>query len=53
MIIKIGVPPFPAAQIEFGYTAKIEHVRHSARRWAKMHGYEYVNSYGVINVAPM
>lgn len=52
MIIKIGTPPFPAAQTEFGYVAKIEHVWHSARRYAKSNGYEYVNSYGVINVAP-
>ena len=52
MIIKIGSPPFPAAQTKFGYTAKIEHVWHSARRWAKLHGYRYENSYGVIDVAP-
>ena len=52
MIIRIGSPPFPAKQTEFGYTAKIEHVWHSARRYAKLHGYEYVSSYGVIGVAP-
>lgn len=52
MIIKIGSPPFPAAQTESGYIAKIEHVWYSARRWAKRHGYAYENSYGVINIAP-
>lgn len=52
MIIKIGVPPFPAKQTESGYIAKIEHIWHSARRYAKLHGFEYTSSYGVIGVAP-
>ena len=52
MIIEIGSPSFPAKQTEFGYTAKIEHVWHSARHWAKLHGYRYENSYDVINVSP-
>ena len=52
MIIRIGSPPFPAAQTESGCTAKIEHVWHSARRWAKIHNYGYENSYGVIGIAP-
>lgn len=52
MIIKIGTPPFPAKQTEFGYIAKIEHIWHSARRYAKMHGYQYTNSFGVIGIAP-
>lgn len=52
MIIKIGTPPFPAKQTESGYVAKIEHVWHSARRYAKIHGYVYEPSYGVVDVAP-
>lgn len=52
MIIRIGTPPFPAAQTETGWLAKIEHVWHSAKRWAKLNGYVYENSYGVINIAP-
>lgn len=52
MIIKIGTPPFPAAQTESSYVAKIEHIWHAARRYAKMHDYEYTSSFGVIGVAP-
>lgn len=53
MIIKIGIPPFPAKQTEDGtYIAKLEHVWHSARRYARIHGYKYDSTYGVIGVAP-
>lgn len=52
MIIKIGIPPFPAMRTEFGFIAKIEHVWHSARRWAKINGCIYESTYGVIDVAP-
>jgi hypothetical protein len=51
-ICLIGNPPFPAAQLEGRMTAKVEHVWHSVRRWAKQHGYQYTSSYGVIDVAP-
>jgi hypothetical protein len=52
MIIRIGKPPFPAKRTELGYVAKIEHIWHSARRWAKINGYRYEPSYGVVDVAP-
>lgn len=48
----IGNPPFPAAQIEGRMIAKVEHVWHSVRRWAKQHGYQFTSSYGVIGIAP-
>jgi hypothetical protein len=51
-IQRIGNPPFPAAQLEGRMIAKIEHVWHSAMRWAKQNGYQYITSYGVIDVAP-
>lgn len=49
---RIGHPPFPAAQLESRMIAKVEHIWHSARRWAKHNGYQYTSSYGVIDVAP-
>ena len=53
MAIKLGSPPLPAVQTEHGtFLAKMEHVWHSAGRYAELHGYEYDNSYGVIGVAP-
>ena len=53
MILKLGDPPFPAKQTEDGrFIAKLEHVWHAARRYAKRHGYKYDDSYGVINIAP-
>ena len=52
-IIRVGTPPFPAKLLESGrMIAKIEHIWHSARRYARQHGYEYTSSYGVIGVAP-
>lgn len=52
-IIKIGNPPFPAKQSDAGRTiAKMEHIWHSVRRWARSNGYEYTSSYGVIGVGP-
>ena len=53
MVIKLGIPPFPAYFDEGRWIAKIEHVWHSVRRWAKKHGYEYTSSYGVIGVGPI
>jgi hypothetical protein len=52
MIIKLGDPPFPVAQVDGRYVAKLEHVWHAARRYAKRHGYAYTSSYGVVGVAP-
>jgi len=52
MIVKFGFPPFPA-KLEAGQAiAKIEHVWHAARRYAKLHGHRYTSSYGVVGVAP-
>ena len=53
MITTVGDPPFPAAFTEAGtMVAKMEHIWHTARRYARQHGYEYTGSYGVIGVAP-
>lgn len=51
-VIKLGIPPFPAKFDEGRWIAKVEHVWHSVRRWAKQLGYEYTSSYGVIGVGP-
>jgi hypothetical protein len=48
----VGNPPFPAKDAEGRMLAKIEHVWHSARRWAKQKGHQYASSYGVIGAAP-
>lgn len=52
MITTMGDPPFPVHLMEGVATAKVEHVWHSARRYAKRHGYRYTSSYGVEGVAP-
>ena len=53
MITLQGNPPFPAFLTEHGtMLAKMEHIWHSARRWAKQHGHKYDSTYGVIGVAP-
>lgn len=52
MILKLGDPPFPVTVSEGRCSAKLEHVWHSARRYAKRHGHQYTSSYGVIGVAP-
>ena len=49
----VGNPPFPARQVGDRMYAKLEHIWHSARRWAKQNGYRYVASYGVEGVAPV
>jgi hypothetical protein len=51
-IVIVGNPPFPAAQCDGHLVAKVEHIWHSARRWAKRHGYQYTSSYRVIGIAP-
>lgn len=48
----IGKPPFPAAKLEGRMIAKVEHIWHSVRRWAKRNGYHYTSSFGVVEVAP-
>ena len=49
----VGDPPFPAAMCDDGYMiAKMEHIWHSARRWAERNGHSYVSSYGVEGIAP-
>lgn len=53
MILKLGDPPLPVAVAEGRFIAKLEHVWHSARRYAKRHGYRYESRYGVIGVAPI
>jgi hypothetical protein len=52
MIIKLGDPPFPAHLDSDLATAKVEHVWHAARRYAKRHSHRYTSSYGVEGVAP-
>lgn len=52
MILKLGDPPFPVAVTEGRRIAKIEHVWHAARRYAKQNGHDYTSSYGVVGVAP-
>lgn len=51
-IILVGNPPFPVKEVGGRMIAKMEHIWHSARRWAKAHGYKYSPSYGVEGVAP-
>ena len=51
-IVLVGNPPFPAKAVGSCMVAKVEHIWHSARRWAKQNGYKYVASYGVEGVAP-
>lgn len=53
MVVQIGNPPFPAAVLENGrMIAKVEHVWHSARRYAKANGHQYTSTYGVVGIAP-
>lgn len=51
-VVLVANPPFPAAQCDGQMIAKVEHIWHSARRWATRHGYQYTSSYGVVGVAP-
>ena len=51
-IMLVGNPPFPAKEIGGRMIAKVEHIWHAVRRWAGVHGYKYVSSYGVEGVAP-
>lgn len=51
-VVLVGNPPFPAKEMEGRMIAKVEHIWHSARRYAKQNGYQYTSSYGVVGVAP-
>jgi hypothetical protein len=52
-VVVVGNPSLPAKLLESGrMIAKMEHIWHAARRYAKQHGYEYTSSYGVIGIAP-
>jgi hypothetical protein len=51
-VVLVGNPPFPAKEVSSFMVAKVEHIWHSARRWAGISGYKYVPSYGVEGVAP-
>ena len=45
--------PFTHSRDRRGYcTAKMEDLWDGAIEWAKVHGYEYVPSYGIMGVAP-
>lgn len=45
--------PFKHTRDRRGYcTAKMEDLWDGAIEWAKLHGYEYVPSYGIQGVAP-
>lgn len=52
-IIRLGKPAFPVKITAAGTClAKLEHVWQAARRYAKRHGYNVVETYGVVGVAP-
>jgi hypothetical protein len=51
-VVLVGNPPFPAKEVGSCMVAKLEHIWHSARRWAKLNGCKYVPSYGVEGIAP-
>ncbi len=52
-VIQLGNPPIPVKITETGTClAKLEHVWHAARKYAKRRGYKVVETYGVIGVAP-
>ena len=52
-IIKLGNPAFPVKITETGTcVAKLEHIWTAARRYAKRRGYNVMETYGVVGVAP-
>lgn len=51
-IVLVGNPPFPGKEVGSCIVAKVEHIWHSVRRWAKLNGYRYVPGCGVEGVAP-
>ena len=52
-VIRMGSPAIPVKITEYGtYLAKLGHVWQAARRYAGRNGYNVVETYGVIGVAP-
>lgn len=52
-IIRLGNPAVPVKVTEYGtYLAKLEHIFRAARRYAKRNGYNVIETYGVVGVAP-
>lgn len=52
-IVKLGNPPVPVKITEYGTRlAKLEHIWQAARRYARINGYNVVETYGVVGVAP-
>ena len=52
-IIRLGRPAIPVKVTDQGtLIAKLEHVWRAARTYAKSNGYNVVESYGVMGVAP-
>lgn len=52
-VIRLGNPAFPVKLTEYGTCiVKLEHVWQAARRYAKRNGYNVVETYGVVGVAP-
>ncbi len=52
-IIRLGSPAFPVKITEYGtLVAKLEHIWQAARCYAKSHGYNVIETYGVVGVAP-
>ena len=52
-VIRLGNPPIPVKMTETGTClAKLEHVWQAARRYARRNGYNVIETYGVMGVAP-
>lgn len=52
-VIRLGSPGIPVKITEHGtYLAKLEHVWQAARVYARRNGYQIVETYGVMGVAP-
>ncbi len=52
-VIRLGSPAVPVKITEYGtYLAKLEHIWQAARRYAKRRGYNVMETYGVVGVAP-
>jgi len=52
-VIRLDNPAVPVKITEHGtYLAKIEHVWQAARRYARRRGYNVIETYGVVGVAP-
>ncbi len=52
-VIKLGNPAVPVKITDYGTClAKLEHIWQAARRYARRRGYNVVETYGVVGVAP-